>query len=315
MNEIKEIFKSENISFSKMEMMNSIPLSNSSITVTIFIIRMIKKRNWLSTELTSDFNKCLDILLDQFCDNSILITTGLERYFSVGLDLPNWSHDLTDLIRLHYFPLMARIIDLPLPLVAIINGHAIAGGMILSMIHDYRYYEFDLFNDLTVATNEIENKSYNQNLNDNHNNNQSHNYSQNQNLNDKQINQKNEKNEKKISNVKANIDPIMAMNEIELPAWIPSPMLSVLKIKMGKDPQLLRECIMNGRKIHQKEALESGIVDGKMFKIRQVYSILKNKNQGMALSYIRREWMKEAYELFKNPQDIKYILRPNMSKL
>lgn len=270
-----ELFRSENISFLKKETRK--PSKDSSLSnVTIFTIRMLKKRNWLSVDLIRDFNTCLDILSDQICDDSVLITTGSGRYFSVGLDLPNWRHDLTDLIRLHYFPLLARIIDLPLPLVAIVNGHAVAGGMVLSLIHDYRYYSYQSDEDGKEDGKEKEKKDE--------------------------------------INSTSKDDIIMSMNEIELPAWIPSPMLSVLKTKIG-DPQLLRECIMNGKKIYQKEALEARIIDGMTMTTRDLYSILKNKNQGLALCYIRREWMKDAYELFKNPQDIKYILRPNMSKL
>src|SRR5919199_6898804 len=64
-----------------------------------------------------------------------LVVTGYESFFSAGLDLP--ALDVLDDAQMGSFMsgfsrTMLRIFELPLPVVAAVNGHAIAGGCVLS---------------------------------------------------------------------------------------------------------------------------------------------------------------------------------------
>ncbi|GAC1346096.1 MAG: enoyl-CoA hydratase/isomerase family protein [Myxococcales bacterium] len=70
-----------------------------------------------------------------------LVVTGSEAFFSAGLDLP----ELVGLDRLALFAfmesfnaVMLRLFTLPVPVIAAVNGHAIAGGCVLALQADLR---------------------------------------------------------------------------------------------------------------------------------------------------------------------------------
>lgn len=70
-----------------------------------------------------------------------LVLTGEGRAFSAGLDLPEISAlDRSALERFirRFSEVMLRVFALPVPVVAAINGHAIAGGCVLAMQADVR---------------------------------------------------------------------------------------------------------------------------------------------------------------------------------
>jgi enoyl-CoA hydratase len=70
-----------------------------------------------------------------------LLLTGDARSFSAGLDLPALidlsTAELTDFIR-RFSASMLRVFSLPWPVVAAVNGHAIAGGCVLALQADVR---------------------------------------------------------------------------------------------------------------------------------------------------------------------------------
>ena len=70
-----------------------------------------------------------------------LVLTGDARSFSAGLDLPALidfgTKELTDFIR-RFSDTMLRVFALPWPVVAAVNGHAIAGGCVLALQADVR---------------------------------------------------------------------------------------------------------------------------------------------------------------------------------
>ena len=70
-----------------------------------------------------------------------LVLTGEGRAFSAGLDLPEISaldpSGLERFIR-RFSEVMLRVFTFPVPVVAAINGHAIAGGCVLAMQADVR---------------------------------------------------------------------------------------------------------------------------------------------------------------------------------
>jgi enoyl-CoA hydratase len=86
--------------------------------------------------------------LDQFLDAAdaigakAAVLTGYDHFFSAGLMLPSLiAHDRA---QMHAFitrfsATMLRLYACPLPMVAAINGHAIAGGCVLALMADRRY--------------------------------------------------------------------------------------------------------------------------------------------------------------------------------
>jgi enoyl-CoA hydratase/carnithine racemase len=68
-----------------------------------------------------------------------LVTVGTGKFYSNGLDL-DWLGAHRDqfedyLRRVH--DLYARVLTLPMPTIAALNGHAFAGGAMLALAHDF----------------------------------------------------------------------------------------------------------------------------------------------------------------------------------
>ncbi|MDR2279719.1 MAG: enoyl-CoA hydratase/isomerase family protein, partial [Gordonia sp. (in: high G+C Gram-positive bacteria)] len=74
-----------------------------------------------------------------------LVTIGSGKFFSNGLDLdwlaahPDRHQTYVDGVQ----NLFARVLTLPVPTVAAINGHAFGAGAMLAMAHDYRVMRSD----------------------------------------------------------------------------------------------------------------------------------------------------------------------------
>src|SRR5712671_2832117 len=85
-----------------------------------------------------------------------VVITGYEGFFSAGLDLP--TLDALDEQAMGSFisgfsRTMLRIFELPLPVIAAVNGHAIAGGCVLAMQADVR---IGATSDFRIGTNEVQ---------------------------------------------------------------------------------------------------------------------------------------------------------------
>jgi enoyl-CoA hydratase/carnithine racemase len=91
---------------------------------------------------------CVEALLDDLASSTepaALITAGAGRFYSNGLDL-DWlgAHpdDLGSYVaRVH--ALFERVLTLPVPTVAAVNGHAFGAGAMLAMAHDFRVMRTD----------------------------------------------------------------------------------------------------------------------------------------------------------------------------
>ncbi|MGH8961353.1 MAG: enoyl-CoA hydratase-related protein [Jatrophihabitantaceae bacterium] len=74
-----------------------------------------------------------------------LVSTATGKFFSNGLDL-DWVGQHVDefagyVVSVH--KLLARVLALPVPSVAAIQGHAFAGGAMLALAHDFRVMRAD----------------------------------------------------------------------------------------------------------------------------------------------------------------------------
>lgn len=79
----------------------------------------------------------LDIIETRYPPGVVITTSGIDKFYSNGLDLEHAS------FTPHFFPdklyaLWRRILTYPMPTVSLINGHAFAGALMLAMMHDYR---------------------------------------------------------------------------------------------------------------------------------------------------------------------------------
>ncbi|KAB5583703.1 ClpP/crotonase-like domain-containing protein [Coniochaeta sp. 2T2.1] len=81
---------------------------------------------------------CLDIIeFGGYAPGVVVTTSGVAKFYSNGLDLEHaittpgfWTEKLNKLFT--------RFLTYPYPTIALINGHAFAGGLMLAMHHDYR---------------------------------------------------------------------------------------------------------------------------------------------------------------------------------
>lgn len=97
---------------------------------------------------TPDWMEQLHAGLDEVLaspDPAVLLTRGTGKFFSNGLDL-DWlgahPEELGSYVdRIH--AMFSRLLTLPVPTVAAVNGHAFGGGAMLAMCHDFRVMRQD----------------------------------------------------------------------------------------------------------------------------------------------------------------------------
>ena len=97
------------------------------------------KANALDIELCEALAKCFDEL--RRLDARAVVVTGQGRMFSAGVDLLRVGSGGVAYVR-EFLPALHRLYDAaffhPKPVVAAINGHAIAGGCVLACCADWR---------------------------------------------------------------------------------------------------------------------------------------------------------------------------------
>lgn len=77
--------------------------------------------------------------LDENRDSKALVLTGGGKCFSAGLDLkrmPTLNRDELENLLQIFYDVLRKILDYPCPVVAAVNGHAIAGGAVMTLCCD-----------------------------------------------------------------------------------------------------------------------------------------------------------------------------------
>src|SRR5262245_2184842 len=96
------------------------------------------KANALDVELLDALARELDGASE---DVRALVLTGTGSIFSAGVDLFRFTQGGADYVR-HFLPLLSRslrtLFTFPRPVVAAVNGHAIAGGCVIALAADVR---------------------------------------------------------------------------------------------------------------------------------------------------------------------------------
>lgn len=100
--------------------------------------------NRFSLEWLKNTHALLDTLAEG-TEPAVLVTRGTGKFYSNGLDL-EWllAHgDQAGQYVNDVQELFARLLTLPVPTVAAINGHAFGAGAMLAMAHDFRVMRAD----------------------------------------------------------------------------------------------------------------------------------------------------------------------------
>jgi Delta3-Delta2-enoyl-CoA isomerase len=91
-------------------------------------------------------NRALDYLDTVKGEIGLITTSSDSKIYSAGIDFTQFgvSRQYTIGFLMHFQKLFARFLSLSYPTVAAINGHCIAGGIMLAMAHDFRVQRGDL---------------------------------------------------------------------------------------------------------------------------------------------------------------------------
>jgi Delta3-Delta2-enoyl-CoA isomerase len=124
--------------------------SQESNDYCIYLLKMSHGENSFGETFVEKLLAALDFITRNIQDRkpklpSALITTGTDKYYSTGLDLNYLSkakrpHDFMTTL---YYPLLQKFLGLEMPTIALLNGHAYAGGMVLALAHDFRIMRVD----------------------------------------------------------------------------------------------------------------------------------------------------------------------------
>ncbi len=98
--------------------------------------------NAISSELVSELREKLREISADDNVKGIILTGSNTKFFSIGLNIPGlYNLKKEEFIQFytHFNELCIDLYSFPKPVIAAINGHAIAGGCILALCCDYRY--------------------------------------------------------------------------------------------------------------------------------------------------------------------------------
>lgn len=77
----------------------------------------------------------MDILEEKYERGVVVTTSGIEKFYSNGMDIDH-SRWTGGYMKGSLYALWRRILVCAWPTVALINGHAFAGGFMTAMMHD-----------------------------------------------------------------------------------------------------------------------------------------------------------------------------------
>ncbi|WP_017975453.1 enoyl-CoA hydratase-related protein [Actinopolyspora halophila] len=110
----------------------------------VFVLDLGEDENRFSPDWLEGVNASLDAVVARSAAGA-LVTTGRGKFYSNGLDL-EWITEHADQLaayRAEVQELLARVLTLPVPAVAAVQGHAFGAGAMLALAHDYRVMRAD----------------------------------------------------------------------------------------------------------------------------------------------------------------------------
>ncbi|MEN8040148.1 MAG: enoyl-CoA hydratase/isomerase family protein [Actinomycetota bacterium] len=112
---------------------------------TVHILTMADDQNRIGQALLASWEEALDEVESAETPRA-LVTTGVDRFWSTGLDLDEVT-GMSERERFSFMNrldlLLGRILTAPFITVAALNGHTIAGGALLALAHDFRIMRED----------------------------------------------------------------------------------------------------------------------------------------------------------------------------
>ena len=117
---------------------------------SVAVIRMINNTNKQNLEFAVQMHQILDDILEDMSICSIIITSSDEKNFSQGVDV-DWltqkfnGQDFDSIKSFLYGMnnIFKRILLMPMPVIAAINGHAFGNGAVLACACDFRFMRND----------------------------------------------------------------------------------------------------------------------------------------------------------------------------
>ncbi len=115
---------------------------------SVFTLTMDAGENRWNTALVDELMTALDEV-EQSTGAAALVTTGASpKFYSNGLDLdwrnsPDDHPEGGDINSFLFMEFMSRMITLPVPTIAAVNGHAFGAGFMFALCHDYRIMRED----------------------------------------------------------------------------------------------------------------------------------------------------------------------------
>ncbi len=110
------------------------------------MVMSYEEQNYFDRPFVTEILEALDEVENDGEIKALVVTGGVEKYFSTGLHLQFMAglkpNDLIDYIKF-FNGMLGRWCAFPKPVVAAINGHAIAAGAILVAHMDFRYMRKD----------------------------------------------------------------------------------------------------------------------------------------------------------------------------
>ena len=107
---------------------------------TIFYLVLNNGNNMFNDVSIKKWHKMLD-RIESTKGPAVLVTiaTG-DRIFSTGFDLQYWAKEPQNPFKSlpKFQQILARLMTLPIPSIAVINGHAFAAGLQITLAHDFR---------------------------------------------------------------------------------------------------------------------------------------------------------------------------------
>ncbi|KAL4786258.1 ClpP/crotonase-like domain-containing protein [Aspergillus varians] len=113
---------------------NPTPDTNTNIYLLTFTS---PPDNRLTPSFITTFLLALDIIEHRFPKGVVVTTSGIPKFYSNGLDLA-LAQRTEGFVERFLWKLFRRLITYPMPTIALLNGHAFAGGLMLTLYHDYR---------------------------------------------------------------------------------------------------------------------------------------------------------------------------------
>ena len=118
----------------------------------VFTLTMDEGENRWNTTFVRMLAQAIDEIEDSEGPAALITTSASPKFFSNGLDLDWIQSDSPQpddpggdrkVFASEFMKLMSRIITLPIPSIAAINGHAFGAGLMLALCHDERIMRED----------------------------------------------------------------------------------------------------------------------------------------------------------------------------